>query len=110
MPQQNPHPCGAAGCATLTTGTRCEACKAKAKAVRRRRVKTYSDPRWRATSKAFLSFHPWCQTPGCERRSAEAHHLDRLGPTGPRGHDWDNLVAVCKACHITITNRGSRIS
>jgi 5-methylcytosine-specific restriction protein A len=33
------------------------------------------------------------------------HHLDGLGPTGPLGHKWVNLQALCQTHHSQITAR-----
>jgi 5-methylcytosine-specific restriction protein A len=35
--------------------------------------------------------------------SLHVDHIDGLGPNGPRGHDFDNLQALCQPCHGTKT-------
>jgi 5-methylcytosine-specific restriction endonuclease McrA len=35
----------------------------------------------------------------CGRPATEVHHIDGLGPRGPRGLDQKNLLASCKSCH-----------
>jgi 5-methylcytosine-specific restriction protein A len=32
-------------------------------------------------------------------RGLHVDHIDGLGPSGPRGHDPDNLQALCQPCH-----------
>jgi hypothetical protein len=39
----------------------------------------------------------------CEEPSAHVHHLDGLGPQGPRGFDPENLMALCPRCHALRT-------
>lgn len=31
------------------------------------------------------------------------HHIDNLGPLGPHGHDWDNLMGLTQTCHSQVT-------
>lgn len=61
------------------------------------------DARWRQTRARFLAKHPTCEHPGCSEPSTDAHHLDGLGPSGPRGHDESNLQALCSRHHKLIT-------
>jgi 5-methylcytosine-specific restriction protein A len=58
------------------------------------------DARWDRLSKRFRRSHPTCP---CGQPSQVVHHLDGLGPTGPRGYDESNLQALCKQCHDRIT-------
>jgi 5-methylcytosine-specific restriction enzyme A len=62
---------------------------------------------WRKLSEAYRAEHPVCEDcdgdEPCERPSAIVHHLDGRGPTGPRGHDPDNLMALCRAHHAKRT-------
>lgn len=63
------------------------------------------DSTWRRTRGRYLSAHPTCERSGCSAPATEVHHLDGLGPNGPRGHDHRNLLACCKSCHAQITAR-----
>jgi 5-methylcytosine-specific restriction enzyme A len=100
MPWRSPSVCTTPGCAGLAAAGRgqCPGCIRKRRQQRARIDATY-DTVWASTSEAFLRAHPWCQEPGCTQRSAETHHRDGLGPSGPRGHDWSNLEALCKRHH-----------
>lgn len=110
MPPKAFQVCPTPGCPTLTAQGRCEDCKSAA--LRRRRPDTAKgyDARWQRTRAAFLREHPLCE---CEEhstqpwiirpRATEVHHIDGLGPLGPRGFDWSNLRALTKRCHSRIT-------
>jgi len=70
------------------------------------------DARWRETRRTYLAEHPWCEDEDCGRKpqwlrspAADVDHIDGLGPSGPRGHDPDNLRALCKPCHSKRTAR-----
>ena len=69
-------------------------------------------PRWQIVSREYRKAHPLCECDDCaalpenERPpSTEVHHRDGLGPSGPRGFDWDNLQAMAKPCHSRQTVR-----
>jgi 5-methylcytosine-specific restriction protein A len=60
--------------------------------------------KWERTRRAFLTMFPICQWhEGCMKPALHVHHLDGLGPDGPRGHDWGNLQGLCHPHHSTIT-------
>lgn len=75
------------------------------------------DRKWRRTSDRHLAANPHCTCTGCPsclrvtdagrclRPSTDSDHLDGLGPHGPRGHDLDNLQALCHECHAHRTAR-----
>jgi len=104
--------CPTPGCPTLTPSGRCADCTARAKRRRRTSAQKGYDARWYRTQRAYLRANPYCE---CEEHSAqpwimrpratEVHHRDGLGPLGPRGHDWANLMALTKSCHSRITAR-----
>jgi 5-methylcytosine-specific restriction protein A len=54
--------------------------------------------RWQRFSRRYRRKHPLCEC-GCGRPSEVVHHLDGLGPLGPRGFDPDNCQALAKVCH-----------
>lgn len=100
--------CMEPGCPTLTDATRCEAHrKARRRKQDARRPSAAArgyDERWRRTRRSFLRAHPVCQhEAGCIQPATDVHHLDGLGPRGPRGHDRENLVSLCHAHHSAIT-------
>lgn len=104
MPWRNPSPCTTPGCANLAAAGRgtCPDCYRKRRKTRASVDRTY-DTRWRDASREFLRTHPWCQEPGCTQRSTETHHIDGLGPSGPRGYDPTNFEALCKRHHSSRT-------
>lgn len=57
--------------------------------------------KWQRTRRRYLRNHPYCEE--CGAQAVDVHHLDELGPLGPRGHDDSNLQALCKSCHSAIT-------
>jgi 5-methylcytosine-specific restriction protein A len=63
--------------------------------------------RWAEVSRAYRRAHPRCER--CQRRPSKiVHHVDGLGPHGPRGYDPTNLEAVCRKCHGELhSTRGS---
>lgn len=65
------------------------------------------DQAWRKTRATYLEAHPRCAC-GCGKKATDVHHLDGLGPLGPRGHDPDNLQALAHSCHSkeTAASRG----
>jgi 5-methylcytosine-specific restriction enzyme A len=63
------------------------------------------DRRWGATRAAYLRTHPTCEQAGCHTAAVDVHHLDGLGPNGPKGHAASNLQALCKRHHAGITAR-----
>jgi 5-methylcytosine-specific restriction protein A len=64
------------------------------------------DAKWRKTRAAYLKAFPICEEEhGCIEWATDVHHLDGLGPMGPRGHDWENLQALCHRHHSEETAR-----
>jgi 5-methylcytosine-specific restriction protein A len=62
------------------------------------------DAEWSHTRKAYLDVFPMCMWPeGCTRHATQVHHLDGLGPKGPKGHDWGNLQGLCASHHSQVT-------
>jgi 5-methylcytosine-specific restriction protein A len=63
------------------------------------------DNRWAKTRAAYLRALPTCQWhEGCIAQATQVHHLDGLGPKGPKGHDWGNLQGLCASHHSQITS------
>lgn len=100
--------CAEPGCPELTDQTYCTT-HARDRDARRpgRHARGY-DARWRHTRRRYLATHPHCEEPRCAARATEVHHRDGLGPSGPRGHDADNLEALCKRHHSQRTARDQR--
>jgi 5-methylcytosine-specific restriction protein A len=65
------------------------------------------DYRWQKARLAFLADHPLCEgecaDAGRVTEAVDVHHVDGLGPKGPRGFDETNLVALCHSCHSKVT-------
>lgn len=66
------------------------------------------DSRWERTRAAYLARHPTCEVSGCDERATDVDHIDGLGPLAPRGHDHDNLRALCHPHHSQRTARDQR--
>lgn len=65
----------------------------------------YDKRRWRRLSARILRERVTCEdASGCTQPAAEVHHVDGLGPAGPRGYDRANLQALCSSHHSAITN------
>ncbi len=106
MPTRNPTPCATPGCPNLAKGRTCSGCSSRRrKAKADGRDSPYLDPAWIACSRAFLKANPRCAHRACPWPATEAHHIDGLGPRGPLGLAWSNLLPVCKSHHAQITGR-----
>ncbi len=102
MPTRSPSPCTTPGCPNLAPkGRRCQSCLGRVA----RKPNPWATPEWRRASQAYLARHRRCEYPGCRRPSHETHHRDGQGPTGPRGLDQANFMALCKAHHARITGQ-----
>jgi len=110
-PMSPPSLCTAPGCGVLVYGGgRCPTCLTESRReAEKRRPKRYGrayDGRWHAFSKRYLRNHPYCECPECaalpEYRRPEAtevDHIDGQGPSGPRGYDEGNCMAMSKSHH-----------
>lgn len=101
--------CAVPGCPELVSRGRCETHRLELRAEQDARRESARDRgydrEWEQTRKDFLEEHPWCSWPTCTRPAVDVHHLDGLGPLGPRGHDWGNLQGLCHGHHSQVTNR-----
>ena len=61
------------------------------------------DSRWQSVSRRYLRSHPYCEEPGCGKRSTEVDHIDGAGPFGDNSDQ--NLKALCHSCHSRKTAR-----
>jgi 5-methylcytosine-specific restriction enzyme A len=112
VPYAPARPCAQPGCPHLTRrGRRCpEHARAYERARGSAAARGY-DARWQASSAAYLAEHPWCVCgpdccpAGCKLPATDVHHLDGLGPTGPRGYDPANWAALHRRCHARVTVR-----
>ena len=111
MPRKPKRPCSHPGCPLLTHDRFCEA---HAKQEARRYEQEQRDPAmrkrygrlWRRIRDSFMASHPLCEQCSAEGRvtpAEEVHHIVPLANGGT--HDPANLMALCKACHSTITAR-----
>jgi 5-methylcytosine-specific restriction protein A len=101
-------PCANRGCPTLTTATRCQRhTKEKRRREDKRRPNSKArgyNAKWERTRTRYLRNHPICEdTEGCITKATDVHHLDGLGPLGPKGHDHTNLQALCHSHHSRVT-------
>ena len=125
MPKRPLRPCSHPGCPTLTDGQYCPEHR-KLEAARYNRYerdpaiqKLYGGawPRIRARFLAANAVCAVCHREGRVAAATEVHHVLPLSQGGT--HDEENLMALCKACHSSITareggrwgrGRGSKIS
>lgn len=70
--------------------------------------RAYDKRRWRRLSTRVLRERITCEDGDCNALATEVHHIDGLGPAGPRGYDRDNLLALCNRHHSAITNASRR--
>lgn len=102
-----PRVCSEAGCTELTDGAKCEQHRlAGRRTADRRRPGAWArgyNARWERTRRAYIREHPRCEHPTCSELATDVDHIDGLGPTGPRGHDWPNLQALCHSHHSVKT-------
>jgi 5-methylcytosine-specific restriction protein A len=56
---------------------------------------------WRQRRADYLAAHPHCRC--CGAPATDVHHLVPRRAAG--GDSWDNLAALCHACHSRITAR-----
>lgn len=55
---------------------------------------------WRRERAAYLRLHPICEwKDGCLTEASHVHHIDGKGPTGERGLDHSNFMALCPSHH-----------
>ena len=67
------------------------------------------DWKWTKLSKSFRTEHPMCQV--CLRNNritpaVEVHHLESIASAPHLRLEWNNLLAVCKPCHLEVEGRG----
>lgn len=68
------------------------------------------DNTWTKVRKNYLMQHPLCEQ--CEKEgrimpAKEVHHIKAISEGGER-FDFDNLMAVCRACHQKFTDQQIR--
>lgn len=61
----------------------------------------YNSKRWRTLRKVYLSRHPLCAEHLRQNMTVVAVHVDHIVPInkGGKGLEWNNLQALCLACH-----------
>ena len=61
-------------------------------------------PAWKKLRAEFLRTHRYCECddPSCMLAAEHVHHVDGLGPTGERGLDPGNLLALSASCHAAL--------
>ncbi|HYI80020.1 MAG TPA: HNH endonuclease signature motif containing protein [Thermoleophilaceae bacterium] len=65
---------------------------------------------WERERGAYIErYGPDCEC-GCGREGSDVHHIDGLGPTGPLGFDWSNLILLAHECHSRVTASGGDLS
>jgi 5-methylcytosine-specific restriction protein A len=101
---RTPTVCTTPTCQNRTQHGRCAQCRA-ARDKRPSAAARGYDAKWRRTRGRYLQLHPTCEEPGCTEPAIDVHHLDGLGPLGPRGHQHHNLLALCKTHHSQRTAR-----
>lgn len=75
------------------------------KKIRTHRIKPKSDKRkveekeYLEIRKEILKKHPFCQWPGCSKKSVDVHHM--AGRVGKNYTDKTKMKALCRAHHTT---------
>lgn len=112
MPYRAPRPCRKVGCVELVTDRDgfCEQHRKEEHARYNREGrpefhKMYSSPRWTKMSRRFLGEHIFCER--CSGFAELVHHRIPHGGDATLFYDWDNLEALCKACHNREHRRGA---
>lgn len=103
-------PCAKPGCSVLVRGgNRCAEHDAQIDRGRGTSAARGYDAQWAEFRAAFIKDHcEQCGTTDTESDwPLELHHLDGLGPNGPRGYDPTNLQTLCKPCHTRETATGA---
>lgn len=103
-------PCAKPGCNVLVRGaSRCATHGRQTERYRGSAASRGYDAEWAAFRNAYIDDH--CHQCGITEDEAEQplelHHLDGLGPLGPRGYDPTNLQTLCKPCHTRETATGT---
>lgn len=107
-------PCAAPGCRALVKAGRCEAHRKQRWQQQDERRGTSTergyDATWRKLRLWFLQRNPLCAE--CSKRgrirpAAEVHHIRTIAEAPELRLDPDNLMALCKPCHSSITLRDS---
>jgi len=108
MPIKPKKPCAYPNCPNLTHDRFCE----QHKQTENRRYNKYQrnpainkryGKEWKRISKAYRQAHPLCelcQEAGRITRAECVHHKKKIADGG--GNDYDNLQALCLACHSRI--------
>ena len=109
MPRKPKRPCSFPGCSKLVDGRYCEEHK---KLINQQYNRYSRDPEtskrygrlWRRIRYEYIKNHPLCEE--CKRKgkltpTEEVHHIIPLAKGGT--HDDENLMALCKSCHSSIT-------
>ena len=109
MPYKPKRPCSYPGCGRLTDGRFCD----EHRQVAEHQYNHYlRDPdtnkrygrAWKKIRAHYIQAHPLCEQ--CEQEgrltpAEEVHHILPLANGGT--HDVNNLMALCKSCHSSIT-------
>ena len=111
MPYKLARPCSSPGCPALTNK---RFCREHQREVDAHYNKYLRDPaerqrygaEWRRVRASYLCAHPLCEDcleHGRYITATEVHHITPMSKGGT--HDRENLRALCKCCHSSITAR-----
>lgn len=99
--------CNVPGCPELTDKGKCETHERQrhreTNAKRPSSRQAGYDRKWELEREKYLSHFPLCAV--CGAPAKDLHHVDGLGPLGPRGYDWGNLEGLCRSCHSRETGK-----
>ena len=102
-------PCGKPGCPALVKGRFCRDHARSTDQARGTATERGYDKDWATFRVAHIG--NTCENCGVHRDDSEwpleLHHIDGLGPKGPRGRDPENIETLCKPCHTTKTREGA---
>jgi 5-methylcytosine-specific restriction protein A len=95
------------GCGRIVIGD-CEACRtqrnASAEDYRATSGQRYGSA-WEGLSKRYRAKNPLCENclkHGITTQAIEVHHKEKARDRPDLIYQWDNLMSVCRACHVKL--------
>jgi 5-methylcytosine-specific restriction protein A len=109
MPSAPPQACP---CGGRRVNGRCDRCGPKGRARDRERgtaAQRGYDYQWQKFRERYLAEHPLCMdcnAEGMTTAATDVHHKQKLRDRPDLKYEYDNLLALCSACHDYRTAKG----